>query len=46
MIAETIRTLRTTDKRTELIEIASGRYKYPNSWKQLKNALKWLLREK
>lgn len=46
MIANTIRALRYTTERTELIETAAGRYKYPTNLKELKNALKWLLRKK
>jgi len=46
MIAHTIRTLRTSTQDTELTQIARGRYKYPTSFNELKNALKWLLRKK
>ncbi|AFM54709.1 hypothetical protein B617_gp48 [Nonlabens phage P12024S] len=46
MITQTIRTLRETNKRTELTEVAKGRYKYPSNWNEFKNALKWLLRKK
>jgi hypothetical protein len=46
MTAEVIRELRTTQKKSDLIEIATGRYKYPTNFKELIKAIKWLLKKK
>ena len=46
MIGDILRALRTAPQDTQRIKEAKGLYSYPETFNELKNALKWLLKEK